>query len=282
MKSFHDKNYKIGFIGGGHICEALVRGFILSGYIDPGMIYVSTLERNRREELHQRLGVVTDCSNTEIADFVDVLFLSVRPMELLKVCKEISSHLSKDVLIVSVAAGVNLSRITEALDSYKNVVRIMPNLPARIRSSTTVVYANPGCNTKSFADFKEFISGIGEVIEIKKENLIDPVTVLSGSAPAYYVMIADALIKYGVSEGIPEDICNKLVLDTMEGSAQWAMHSKESPSELWPKVVTKGGITAAGMEVFDSSGLIDIFVKGLVAATNKARSIDKMIEGEKL
>jgi pyrroline-5-carboxylate reductase len=126
-----------------------------------------------------------------------------------------------------------------------------------------------------YKELKNFMLGFGEVIEVDKEDLINPVTVLSGSAPAYYIMIADALIAYGVSEGIPVETCTRLVLDTMEGAAQWAMQSKESPKELWPQVVTKGGITAMGMEVYNKKGLLDIFVEGLKAATEKARSINK-------
>lgn len=275
MKNYHSKDFKIGFIGGGHICEAITRGIILSGYVDPGMICISTLELQRRKELHDRLGVRTDGSNKEVAGMVDLLFLSVRPLELLSVCEEIASSLKPDTMIVSVAAGITTDRIRHSLGGHKDLVRIMPNLPARVRSSTTVVYPTPECDKKAYIGLKDFMNGFGEVIEINKEELIDPVTVLSGSAPAYYIMIADALIEYGVSEGIPKDTCTRLVLDTMEGAAQWAMHSQEDPKTLWPQVVTKGGITATGMEVYNKKGLLGIFVEGLKAATQKARSINK-------
>jgi pyrroline-5-carboxylate reductase len=278
MKNFHDKDFRIGFIGGGHICEALTRGIILSGYVDPGMIHISTLEDERRDELHKRLGVRTDKSNIEVSKLVDVLFLSVRPMELVSVCREISSGLSQDTLVVSVAAGVLLDRIIAALGGHKNTIRIMPNLPAKVRSSTTVVYSNALCDKSMLEGFKKFLAGFGEVLQISKEDLINPITVLSSSAPAYYVMIADAMIKYGVGEGIPEELCTRLVLDTMEGSAQWAMHSKDKPEDLWPQVVTKGGITAAGMEVFNNRGLIDIFLEGLKTATEKSRAVDKALK----
>lgn len=275
MKDHRSKDFKVGFIGGGHICEAITRGIIISGYVDPGMISISTLEAERREELHKRLGVVTNLSNVDIAKTVDILFLSVRPLELLSVCEEISKSLDNKTTVITVAAGINTDDIKIKLGGYKNLIRIMPNLPARVGSSTTVVYRGKGCDDQHYSRAKKFMKGFGETIEIEKEELIDPITVLSGSAPAYYMMIADALIDYGVSEGIPKDTCTRLVLDTMEGAAQWGMHGQEEPKDLWPKVVTKGGITATGMEVYNRKGLLDIFVQGLKAATEKARSISK-------
>lgn len=273
MKNYHEKDFKVGFIGGGHICEAITRGIIKSVYVDPGMIYISTHKSERRKELHERLGVRTDRTNEEVANIADILFLSVRPLELLPMCKEIVGHIRKETLVVSVAAGIMTEKMIDALGGHTNLVRIMPNLPARVGSSTTVAYPAPNCDKTMYKELKKFLNGFGEVIEIEKEDLINPITVLSGSAPAYYIMIADALIDYGVSEGIPKDVCTHLVLDTMEGAAQWAMHSKEDPKNLWPQVVTKGGITATGMEVFEKQGLINIFIEGLKAATKKARSI---------
>jgi pyrroline-5-carboxylate reductase len=239
------------------------------------MIYVSTLEEQRRIDLHKRLGVRTDKTNTELASLVDLLFLSVRPLELLAVCKEIANSIKKDTVLVSVAAGISMDRIIRDLNGHKNTARIMPNLPAKVKSSTTVIYPNPEFDKTFLDDLINFLRGFGLVLEIEKEELIDPITVLSGSAPAYYMMIADALIKYGIEEGIPKEICTQLILDTMEGSAHWAMHSKEDPGVLWPMVVTKGGVTAEGMEIFNKKGLIDIFIEGLRAATKKARSINK-------
>ncbi len=273
VKNFTKKDFKIGFIGGGHICEALCRGIILSSYLDPGMICVSTKEKKRRTELHRSLGVRTDKTNKELAKLVDLLFLSVRPLELIAVCKEIADDLRDNTVVVSVAAGIKLDKIIKNLKNHKNTVRIMPNLPAKVRSSTTVIYSKPDFNKKSLNSLISFLSGFGIVLKIKKEELIDPITVLSGSAPAYYMMIADALIKYGVKEGIPKSICTQIILDTMEGSAQWAMNGKDDPAKLWPMVITKAGVTAQGMEVFKRKKLMETFIEGLKAATKKARSI---------
>ncbi|MEI6093184.1 MAG: pyrroline-5-carboxylate reductase [bacterium] len=275
MKDHKSKDFAVGFIGGGHICEAITRGIIISGYVDPGMISISTLEEERRKELHKQLGVVTNLSNIDLAKTVDILFLSVRPLEILSVCEEISKSLQNTTTVITVAAGIKTDEIKATLGGHKNLIRIMPNLPARVGSSTTVIYKTKDCDEQHYNRAKEFMNGFGEIIEIEKEALIDPVTVLSGSAPAYYMMIADALIDYGVSEGIPKDICTRLVLDTMEGAAQWGMHGQEAPKDLWPKVVTKGGITATGMEVYNKKGLINIFIEGLKAATEKARAISK-------
>ncbi|MBN1114959.1 MAG: pyrroline-5-carboxylate reductase [Oligoflexia bacterium] len=273
MKKFLQNNFKVGFIGGGNICEAMVRGIILSGYIDPGMILVSTLEEDRRHELHQKLGVRTNLDNIDLCNEADILFIAVRPNEVAAVCDEIKDHLNEDTLLVSIAAGTNINTIQKKLNNFKNIARIMPNLPVRIKAGTTAAYAGKTCNNEMFNNFRDFLSGCSKVIVVDNESLIDPITVLSSSAPAYYVMIADALIKYGVSEGIPEDVCTKLVLDTMSGSAQWALGSLEKPGDLWPKVITKGGVTAAGMDVYREKGLIEIFVEGLRTATQKARSI---------
>jgi len=271
-------NKKAAFIGGGNIAEAFIRGFITSAIFDPGDMKVADKNEERLEQISSTLGVGVSSSNIEAARHADFIFLCVKPGLVLDVVAELASSENKHLIrkgafIVSVAAGKSLASIRQLLPDHVRTVRIMPNLAAGVRKSTISLYADPALAHEDISPILSLLSNLGRVYRIQDERLMAMITALSGSAPAYYVMLADALIEFGVREGLDRDIATQMILSTMEGSAEWAMRSKVPLADLWKKVVTPGGTTQAGIDVYDSKGLIDIFIEGLEKATIRAREL---------
>lgn len=263
----------IGFVGAGHIAEALIRGIITSGYTDPGQIVISDIDRQRLVQLHQTLGPTIASSNDDNAARADILFLAVKPFQVAEVARELRDTLRAEQFVISVAAGTSLGRIREAVGPAPRLCRIMPNLSASVRRSTIGLFADAAIGDDELSPVYELLSQLGKVFRIQDESQMAVVTALSGSAPAYYVMMADALIKYGVAQGIPEELATNMILSTMQGSAAWAGGARIPLEQLWRKVVTPGGTTEAGINYYNEQGFIDIFVEGLARSTRRAREL---------
>jgi pyrroline-5-carboxylate reductase len=267
------KPNRVGFVGAGNIAEALIRGFITSGYLDPGQIVISDPNRERADRVNQSLGTLIAETNPDNASQCDILFLTVKPQHVATVCDEIRDKLKRGCFVISVAAGTSLGSVKGALGGYERVCRIMPNLAAAVRRATIGLYSEQSPDSDDLAPVFALLSRVGRVFGIEDEHLMAVVTALSGSAPAYYVMMADALIKYGVSQGMDEELARNMILTTMESSSAWASSSATPLEKMWKKVVTPGGTTEAGTSYYDEEGFIDIFVEGLARATKRAREL---------
>jgi len=263
---------KLGFIGGGHMAEGIIAGVITAGY-SPNDIYVSTLEKERRAFLNSKYKINTELNNISLTEKCDIIFIAVKPNDVQVVCNDIKGYLWHDKIVVSVAAGKTVNYIVALLDGYANVVRIMPNLPVSVANGSIAFFALDDVKSKWLKFLKDLLKSVALVVEFKNEKDINVATVMSGSAPAYFVMLADAMIQVGVDAGLEYKQAKDLVLATMQGSGTWAIKSDIEPASLWPKVVTKGGVTFAGIEVFEKKKLKDIFAEGLNAAIKKAESI---------
>jgi pyrroline-5-carboxylate reductase len=264
---------RIGFIGAGHISESLIRGIITSGHVDPGQIVISDIRAERLTELNRMLGPTIAESNTDNASQARIIFLAVKPAQIVDVAREIAPAITDRHVVISVAAGTSLRGIDEALDRRPRLCRIMPNLAASVRRSTISLYAEPALSEHDLAPVYSLLSKVGKVYRVEDEALMAVITALSGSAPAYYVMMADALVRYGVAQGMPEELATAMILGTMQGTAAWAMQGKVSLGDLWRRVVTPGGTTEAGMSYYDANNFVDIFVQGLKRSTERAREL---------
>lgn len=267
---------KIGFIGGGHMCEALIQGILLSKTLDAKNIYVSTLENERRKHLNDKYGINTELSNKDLTSKVDVLLVSVKPADVFSVCDEIKDVLQTETLLASVAGGITTTGIAKKLNHNSNIARIMPNIPSCVCSGTVAVYFHKSCN-KNIADkFRNFAKCWGYIFEItEEESLMDVVNVISASTPAYYIMLMDELVKYAVSQGLNENDAKQIILNTMKGSAQWALAVDDNISNLWTKVATGGGTTAVGIDVFKENKLTESFIDGINKAVISAKDRTK-------
>ncbi len=264
----------IGFIGSGNMAEALIKGIIEGRVYRPGSIYISDVRAERLKELGKKYGVAAAKSNVELAGKADAIVLSVKPQNISAVLDEIKGSISDDAVIVSIAAGVRVEKICAAV-GQQAVVRVMPNTPALIREGCSVIYANASAK-KKVAKIKAVFESVGEVIVIENENLMDAVTAVSGSGPAYYFLMMEEMITAAVELGIEEEAARKLVLQTAKGAALLAnIEGAESPEELRRKVTSPGGTTEAAIKIFEEGRFGELVGKAIKRACERSRELSK-------
>jgi len=264
----------IGFIGAGNMAEAMIRGVILAHVYRPGNIYISDVRPERLQELAARYGVVPAQSNQEVARKADVLVLSVKPQNLQEALASIKDHVNRDTLIISIVAGKKVANIAQHLGDVA-IVRVMPNMPALIDEGASALYANPKAVPKMEKARLIFLC-VGKSIVVEDEDLIDVVTAVSGSGPAYFFLVMEEMIQAGVEMGLPRDLATALVLQTAKGAALMAEQADregQTPSDLWKKVATKGGTTEAAFKVFTEGRLGQVIEAGMRQACARSREL---------
>ena len=267
-------NYTVGFIGGGNMARALVGGLISSGYPHENL-GVAEPSSTRRAELAPGLpGVKLSHDNHEIAEFADCLVLAVKPQLMREVCRDLQDTVQKHrPLIVSVAAGTHSRDIEEWLGGDLAVVRVMPNQPALLLQGASGLYANARTNNEQRDRAVEIISAVGSVVNVPDEDSIDAVTAISGTGPAYFYLLIDALIQSAEEFGLDAQAAHKLVMDTAQGSAALAAVSGESMETMIEHVRSPGGTTSAAFTVFDERDIRDIFAEAFAAARDRSRQL---------
>lgn len=263
---------RVGFIGAGNITESMIRGIITSGCLDPGHVVISDVREGRLLEMNRMLGPAIAESNLDVVREADIVFLAVKPAQVETVSREIAPAVGPDHVVVSVAAGTSLERVRWALGDRCRLCRIMPNLAASVRRSTIGLYAGE-LPDGELAPLFSLLSHLGRVFRVEDEGLMAVITALSGSAPAYYVMMAEALVRFGVEQGMSEELASAMVLETMEGAAAWARQGRVPMAELWRRVVTPGGTTEAGIAHYEAHRFLETFVEGLDRSTRRAREL---------
>jgi pyrroline-5-carboxylate reductase len=264
----------IGFIGSGNMAEALINGVLKAGVYRPGKVYVSDIRPERIEYLREHYGVRTAANNADLASKVDILVLSVKPQNMTAALEEIKGNISGEVLVISIAAGIKISRIASVLGDVA-VVRVMPNMPAWVKEGASVLYANEKARTKVEIARLIFLS-VGKAIVVEDEKLLDPVTAVSGSGPAYFFLLMQEMIRAGVAMGLSEEEATELVLQTAKGAAvlaQKAADEGETPAQLSARVATPNGTTEAAFKVFQARGFSDMIAAGLQRAAERSREL---------
>ena len=264
-------SYKIGFIGGGNMARALVRGLVSSGY-PPGLLLVADPDEQRRTILdHDLPGVTITADNNAVAKDADCLVLAVKPQLMRAVCKSLAEPVQVSrPLIISVAAGTHSRDIDDWLGAELAVVRVMPNQPALLLEGTSGMYANELTTNEQRDRATEIISAMGSVVHVHDENMIDAVTAISGTGPAYFYLLIDMLIRSAEEFGIEPQAAHKLVMDTAKGSAALAAVSGETMEAMIERVRSPGGTTAAAFEVFDAEHVRSIFARAFTAARDRS------------
>ncbi|MBI4860509.1 MAG: pyrroline-5-carboxylate reductase [Candidatus Riflebacteria bacterium] len=202
----------IGFIGSGNIAESIIRGLITSGHVDPGQIIISDVRQEQLDRVHQTLGPMIAASNQETVARANIVFLAVKPAQVPGVARELRDVARSDQFFISVAAGTSLARVRDALGEKPRLCRIMPNLSASVRKSIISLYAEPAMTIQDLAPVYSVLSQVGKVFRVEDEALMSVTTALSGSAPAYYLMMAEALVEFGISQGLPREIATAMIL----------------------------------------------------------------------
>ncbi|MBC8286321.1 MAG: pyrroline-5-carboxylate reductase [Nitrospinae bacterium] len=270
------KNKKLGFIGGGNMAEALIKGLVSASFIDAKSIFVAEPSKSKRDVLHAKYKVKVTGDNLELAKKCDILILAVKPQILKAVLRDIRTLVGSDTLVISVAAGVPISIMDGVLrgDSKKkfSVVRTMPNTPALVQEGVTAIASGKHVSKTDVKIAHRIFEAVGRTVDVEEGHL-DAVTGLSGSGPAYIFMLIEALSDAGVKMGLSREVANILTIQTVLGSAKLARESGKHPGELKDMVTSPAGTTIAGLHALEEGGLRTTMMNAVEDATLRSREL---------
>lgn len=267
------KRQTIAFIGAGHMASNLIAGLINDGY-DPRNIYASLPDSHQLTKLEQRFSIQTSTDNNVVAAQADVIVLCVKPQIILEVVQELASIISaRRPLVISIAAGVRMALMTEKLGFESALVRAMPNIAAVVRSAATGLFANVHASAEQREIAETILRSVGVTVWVDEEAKLDAVTALSGSGPAYFFLLIEAMQEAALKLGLSEDEANLLSLQTAMGAARLALESPESVEVLRQQVTSPGGTTERAIEALESGNLRTLVSDAMTAARNRAREL---------
>lgn len=263
---------RIAFIGAGQMAEAMIRGIINIGLRLPEHIVVSDIRPERPQELARGLDVVPADSNAEAAQVAEIVFLAVKPRDVKEALLSIAPILDERHLLISIAAGVSLKTIESPLKQGVRCFRTMPNTPATVGAGATAISGGTWVNEADIREVKVLFQAVGSVVEVP-ERLLDAVTGLSGSGPAYIFTVIEALADAGVQQGLPRATSQVLAAQTVYGAAKLVLESGVHPATLRDQVVSPAGTTIAGLAALEAKGLRSAFMEAVAAATRRAKEL---------
>src|SRR6202167_3432439 len=279
---FHKRNacYKsrmatqsnIGFLGAGKMATALAKGFVRAELVVPREIIASDPHDAARKNFTNELGAKAVASNVEVAKFANVLILATKPDQVAAALAEISGAFTKNHLLISIAAGVTLAKLENLLPAGARVIRVMPNTPALVGEAASAFALGNSATTSDGELAKKLLSAVGVAFQVK-ENLLDAVTGLSGSGPAYVYQFIEALSDGGVAAGLPRDIATKLAAQTVLGAAKMVLETGQHPGALKDQVTSPGGTTIEGLHALEKGKLRATVMSAVRAATEKSKKL---------
>lgn len=265
---------KITFIGSGVMGEAIIRGILERKLANPADITATDISLNRLNYLKEKYNVETTTDNRTAIKKSELVILAIKPASMPEIMTELKGYLKPEQIVLSIAAGITISRLSQGLE-HKNVIRAMPNMPAQIGKGMTVWTASTGIKEKARQKARSIISALGEELFVADEKYIDMATAVSGSGPAYIFTIIESLIDAAVHIGLPREMAQKLVLQTIAGSTCMAQESGKHPAELKNLVTSPGGTTAEGLYQLEKDGLRAILTQAVIAGYEKAKVLGK-------
>lgn len=264
-------NPSAGFIGAGQMATALAKGFVQAGFLPADRIVASDVIPETRSRFESETGAKTLGSNAEVAAAADVLFLAVKPQQMAGVLAQLKGTVSRKHLVVSIAAGVPLKTLA-SLGNDVRLVRVMPNTPCLLGAGASA-YALGGTATPEDGKLVEqMLSTVGRAVCVP-EKLLDAVTGLSGSGPAYVYLIIEALSDGGVRMGLPRDVATTLAAQTVLGAARMVLETGKHPGTLKDAVTSPGGTTIAGLHALECGGLRGCLIDAVQAATLRSAEL---------
>jgi len=267
----------IATIGSGVMAEAIIAGVLRGRLVEPGQIVASHPREARRQELASVHGVRTAASNAEALEGADVVILAIKPQMLARVAKDMRPNLRRGQLVISVLAGATTKALTTAL-GHDQVVRSMPNTPARLGKGMTVWYATPEVSAEQRAQAAALLASLGVQLEVDDEKLVAMATAVSGTGPTYVFLVMEALIDAAVHLGFPRHIAHDLVIETLEGSTLFAKQSGMHPAELRNMVTSPGGTSAAALHELESGRLRTVLSEAVWAAFRRTVELGDQLE----
>jgi pyrroline-5-carboxylate reductase len=269
---------KIGFIGGGNMASSLISGLIASGH-SPQHLWVSDINPDTLKGLAKDFNVNTSSDNDEIIKSADVIVLAVKPQVLGSVAKSAAALMQqKKPLVVSIAAGISQQSLSRWLGADTAIVRCMPNTPALVLTGATALHANAKVTSEQRNLAENIMRSVGIALWVKDESELDAVTAVSGSGPAYYFLLMEAMEKAALELGLTEPTARLLVQQTALGAAKIALESSESPEQLRKRVTSPGGTTQQAIETFEQGGFTELVSKALHAARDRSIEMSKQSE----
>ncbi|MXX96094.1 MAG: pyrroline-5-carboxylate reductase [Rhodothermaceae bacterium] len=263
----------IAVIGAGNIGRALVGGLISGGHLDPSRVRVTRRNPNGLEILHRKLpGVSAGVDNKAAVKDASIIVLAVKPTNWLSVAEEIREFVNPGTLIVSVLAGLTTDRIAKEFPDHQPVVRTMPNTPMTVFKGATAICAGASASVEHVELVREMFEAVGRVERVP-EYLMDAVTGLSGSGPAYVYMLIEALTDAGVKQGLPRSTAFRLTKQTVLGAAQLADQTDKHPAILRDEVTTPGGTSISAIAELEQHGLRTMFIHAVATATERSKEL---------
>ncbi|MFO1019479.1 MAG: pyrroline-5-carboxylate reductase [Planctomycetales bacterium] len=266
---------RIGFLGSGKMAIALAGGFASKGVVPAQQIQACDVVPQAREAFTKETGIKATDQLRAVVDNSDILFIAVKPQSMQQLLKDLAPLVTTKHLVVSIAAGIPLATLSQALGADRRIIRVMPNTPCLVGASASG-YSVGGKVTAADADMvQKLLSAVGIAVEVP-ESLLDTVTGLSGSGPAFVYLMIEALSDGGVRMGLPRNVATTLAAQTLLGAAKMVLETGIHPGALKDAVASPGGTTIAGLQALEVGGLRGCLMNAVEAATLRARELGKL------
>jgi pyrroline-5-carboxylate reductase len=273
-KIFMATKLNIGFLGAGKMATALAKGFVRAEIVFPREIIASARSAATRKCFATETGAKPTAANSDVLKFANVIILGVKPIQVAEVLAEQRDNFTKQHLLISIAAGVTLARLENLLPAGTRIIRVMPNTPALVGEAASAFALGKSATAADGELAKKLLSAVGVAIQVK-ESLLDAVTGLSGSGPAYVYQFIEALSDGGVAAGLPRDIATKLAAQTVLGGAKMVLETGQHPGALKDQVTSPGGTTIEGLHALEKGKLRATVMSAVRAATEKSKKLGK-------
>lgn len=268
---------KIGMIGSGNMGGALISGLISSGSAKPENIICSDISEQQLQEMKNQYGIHTTTDNLEVVEKSDIIIYAIKPQIMVSVLKETAGHLDISKLVISIAAGVPLAAIESCLKKDLRLIRVMPNVAVSVGEGASAIAAGAHTHKEDIDLAMAIFNSVGKCIFLKENNLMDAITGLSGSGPAYIFLIVDALADAGVKMGLSRKDALLLSSQTLLGAAKMLIETNEHPGPLKDSVTSPGGTAIAGLHTLEKGGLRTTLINAVEAATNRSKELGEMM-----
>lgn len=266
-----DAHYTLAVVGGGKMGEAIAAGLVTSGALDASAIIVADPSETRRQVFAEH-GIATAPDAHDVAGTAEIVLFAVKPQVIDAVLAHVSDRLSRDAVVVSIAAGITTSRLEALLPAGTTVVRVMPNTPAMVGYGMAVVSGGSDASTEQVERVRRLFEAVGEAIVVD-ERAQDAATAISGSGPAYFALVIDALARGGVAQGLTREIAQRLAIQTMRGTAELLSTTGMHPQELIDGVSSPGGTTVAALDAMEAGGIRPAISRAVAAAVKRAKEL---------
>lgn len=265
---------RIGFLGAGKMATAMARGWCAAGLVAPGQILASDPLPAAAKSFQAETGITCVADNRAVVRQAEVLIAAVKPQSARALFQEIKPHLTGQQLLISIITGVSVRQMNEALGAEQRIVRVMPNTPCLVGASASAYTPGDKATAEDAALVERLLSAVGRALKVP-EPLLDAVTGLSGSGPAFVYVMIEALSDGGVRMGLPRDSATLLAAQTVLGAAKMVLETNEHPGRLKDAVASPGGTTIAGLHALERGGLRAALMDAVEAATRRAAELGK-------